>query len=59
MHRDTSADTDRVTCLWCESDNVEQLGEFGPGLMTAQWFCRACRAPFERIRTGEESWRRS
>jgi hypothetical protein len=39
-----------VTCVWCESGDVERLGDFGPGLMTEQWFCRACRSPFELVR---------
>ena len=41
---------DVVTCPWCESDNVERIGEFGPGLMTEQWMCLDCRSPFEWIR---------
>jgi transposase-like protein len=44
-----SAD-DGVTCLWCGSTDVERLGEFGPGLMTEQYFCRTCHSPFEWIR---------
>jgi transposase-like protein len=39
-----------VTCPWCESENVERIGEFGPGLMTEQWMCLRCRSPFELIR---------
>ena len=39
-----------VTCPWCESANVERIGEFGPGLMTEQWMCLECRSPFEWIR---------
>jgi hypothetical protein len=39
-----------VTCIWCESHDVERLGAFGPGLMTEQWFCRACHSPFEVVR---------
>lgn len=41
---------DGVSCVWCESRDVERLGEFGPGLMTEQWYCRACRSPFELIK---------
>lgn len=41
---------DSVTCVWCDSADVEQLGEFGPGLMTEQWYCNACRSPFELIK---------
>ena len=39
-----------MRCVWCESEDVERLGDFGPGLMTEQWFCRACRSPFELVR---------
>ena len=41
---------DSVTCPWCGSVEVERLGEYGPGLMTEQWMCLACRSPFEWIR---------
>ena len=41
---------DVVTCIWCESKNVERLGEFGQGLMTEQWMCLSCHSPFEWIR---------
>ena len=39
-----------MTCVWCESADVERLADFGPGLMTEQWFCRACKSPFELVR---------
>lgn len=39
-----------VACPWCESVDVERLSAFGPMHMTEQWFCRACRTPFERVR---------
>jgi hypothetical protein len=39
-----------VSCVWCGSEDVERLGDFGPGLMTEQWFCRACHSPFEVVR---------
>ena len=29
-----------MTCVWCESEDVERLADFGPGLMTEQWFCQ-------------------
>ena len=41
---------DGVTCPWGGSADVERLGEFGPGLMTEQWICLACKSPFEWIR---------
>jgi hypothetical protein len=41
---------DRVTCPWCDSDQVEQVGMVGPTVMTSSWICAACHTPFERIR---------
>jgi DNA-directed RNA polymerase subunit RPC12/RpoP len=43
-------DDSLVSCPWCGSTRVERLGEFGPGLMTAQYFCLDCRSPFEWIK---------
>ena len=31
---------DRVTCPWCDSDQVEQVGMVGPTVMTASWILR-------------------
>jgi transposase-like protein len=39
-----------VTCPWCGSADVHELGPYGTLLMTAQWFCEACHSPFERVR---------
>ena len=39
-----------VTCPWCGTADVEQIAAYGSLLMTAQWFCNACRSPFERVR---------
>jgi transposase-like protein len=39
-----------VTCPWCDSDQVEQVGMVGPTVMTSSWICTACHTPFERIR---------
>lgn len=39
-----------VTCPWCGATDVSQIGPYGTLLMTAQWFCDACRSPFERVR---------
>ena len=41
---------DGRTCPWCGSRETERIGAWGPQLLTEQWFCRACRTPFERIR---------
>jgi ring-1,2-phenylacetyl-CoA epoxidase subunit PaaD len=42
--------SDRVSCPWCGSEEVERVGEVGPTVMTSQWICTACKSPFERIR---------
>ena len=39
-----------ATCPWCGSDRTSELRAYGSLLMTSQWFCDACRSPFERIR---------
>ncbi|HET9558517.1 MAG TPA: hypothetical protein VFS70_15360 [Actinomycetota bacterium] len=39
-----------MTCPWCDSDQVEQVGMVGPTVLTASWICAACHTPFERIR---------
>ena len=39
-----------MTCPWCDSDQVEQVGMVGATVMTSQWICNACHGPFQRIR---------
>jgi hypothetical protein len=39
-----------LSCPWCGSDQVEQVGMVGPTVMTSSWICTACHTPFERIR---------
>ena len=39
-----------IACVWCGSDEVERIAEYGPGLMTEQYMCLRCRSPFEVIR---------
>ena len=39
-----------MTCPWCDSDQVEQVGMVGPTVMTSSWICTVCHTPFERIR---------
>jgi transposase-like protein len=46
----TPHDDATVTCPWCDSDQVEQVGMVGPSVMTSSWICTACHTPFERIR---------
>jgi DNA-directed RNA polymerase subunit RPC12/RpoP len=44
---------DRAICPFCGSRETELLSPFGSQLSTAQYLCRACRSPFERIRQDE------
>jgi len=39
-----------VACPFCGSADVELLALFGPQLLTDQYYCRACRTPFEHLR---------
>ncbi|HST88881.1 MAG TPA: hypothetical protein VLJ14_10920 [Ktedonobacterales bacterium] len=50
--QDEEAD-DRATCPFCGSRETELLSPFGSQLSTAQYLCRSCRSPFERIRQDE------
>jgi transposase-like protein len=43
-------DDAKLTCPWCDSDQVEQVGMVGPTVMVSSWICTACHTPFERIR---------
>lgn len=43
-------DDDGLSCPWCGSTDVEQIAAYGSLLMTSQWYCTACRSPFERVR---------
>jgi DNA-directed RNA polymerase subunit RPC12/RpoP len=36
-----------VRCTWCGSEEVEQIAEWGPQLLAAQYMCQRCRSPFE------------
>jgi hypothetical protein len=39
-----------VACPFCGSMDVELLALFGSQLLTDQYYCRACRTPFEHLR---------
>ncbi|HEU5349749.1 MAG TPA: hypothetical protein VFU63_14145 [Ktedonobacterales bacterium] len=39
-----------VACPFCGSSDVELLALFGSQLLTDQYYCRACRTPFEHLR---------
>jgi hypothetical protein len=38
-------------CPFCESGDVERVGQWGAQMITAQWRCHACGSYFEAIRT--------
>ncbi|MGH2514153.1 MAG: hypothetical protein ACRDHP_00710 [Ktedonobacterales bacterium] len=39
-----------ITCPFCRSTNTEPMSLFGSQLSTAQYYCRACHTPFERMK---------
>jgi ring-1,2-phenylacetyl-CoA epoxidase subunit PaaD len=42
-----------IECPFCHAHEAEMLSLFGQQLMTVQYYCRACRTPFERVK-GED-----
>ena len=45
---------EEVACPFCGSADVELLALFGSQLLTDQYYCRACRTPFEHLRADAE-----
>ena len=43
-----------VSCPFCGSAEVELLALFGSQLLTDQYYCHACRTPFEHLRADAE-----
>jgi ring-1,2-phenylacetyl-CoA epoxidase subunit PaaD len=39
-----------IPCPYCGSTNTELFSLFGQQLLTVQYYCNACRTPFERIK---------
>jgi len=39
-----------VACPYCGSTNTELFSLFGQQLLTVQYYCNACRTPFERVK---------
>jgi transposase-like protein len=37
-------------CPFCESREVELVGQWGGQMITSQWRCRACGSYFEAVR---------
>jgi hypothetical protein len=44
------SDPFRLSCPFCNSDEVELVAQFGGQLMTSQCQCRACGSYFEAVR---------
>jgi len=42
-----------ILCPFCQSQDVEPLALFGAQLLTDQYYCRACRTPFEHVRDAD------
>lgn len=43
-----------VVCPFCRSTDTELLSMFGAQLSTVQYYCRACRTPFEYMKQDED-----
>jgi hypothetical protein len=39
-----------VNCPFCRSSDTEFFSLFGSQLLTAQYYCRSCHTPFERVK---------
>ena len=37
-------------CPFCDSVDVERVGQWGGQIITAQWRCRSCHSYFEAVR---------
>jgi ring-1,2-phenylacetyl-CoA epoxidase subunit PaaD len=42
--------SESVPCPFCGSRDTSLLSLFGQQLLTVQYYCHACRTPFERVR---------
>ncbi len=40
----------QVACPYCRSTDTEFFSLFGQQLLTVQYYCNACRTPFERVK---------
>jgi transposase-like protein len=39
-----------MTCPFCDSPEVERVGQWGGQIITAQWRCSHCNSYFEAVR---------
>jgi ring-1,2-phenylacetyl-CoA epoxidase subunit PaaD len=53
-HETHSTAPPSVRCPFCGAQDAEPLALFGSQLLTEQWYCRACRTPFERVKYEDE-----
>jgi len=42
--------TEAIRCPYCDSTDTEFMSLFGQQLLTVQYYCNACRTPFERVK---------
>lgn len=49
-----SAQTEVVTCAFCDSPDTELMSLFGQFLLASQYYCHNCRTVFEAIRWKED-----
>jgi hypothetical protein len=47
---DGRPDASSASCPFCGSKETEFFSLFGSQLLTAQYYCRACHTPFERVK---------
>jgi hypothetical protein len=52
--RDEAGPPRSVTCPFCRSTDTELISLFGAQLSTVQYYCHACRTPFEYIKQDAE-----
>ena len=57
--RQSLPETAAVACPFCGSADVELLALFGSQLLTDQYYCCACRTPFEHLRADTSGWQSS
>jgi len=43
-----------IVCPFCGSDRTELFSLFGSSSLVSQYYCRACRSAFERVKWGNE-----
>ena len=44
----------KISCVFCESIEVELFSLFGQTLLGSQYYCRDCKSIFEVVRFDEE-----